>query len=75
MDRTVVLPVGSTRAVVSVPVVDDRIHEPVERFSVRLTRPAGLRLGVRTRVVTILSDDAPPPPPPPPPPEEGTATD
>ena len=66
VSRTVVFPVGSTRASVTIPVVDDRLHEPVERFTVRLSQPSGLRLAAAARTATILSNDAAPPPPPPP---------
>lgn len=63
--RTLRFPVGTTRATVSVPVVDDALHEGVERFAVRLSSPSGLRLVTTARTATILSDDPEPPPPPP----------
>lgn len=61
--RTVRFPVGTTRATVSVPVVNDALHEGVERFAGRLTSPSGLRLATVARTATIVSDDPAPPPP------------
>jgi len=63
--RTVVIAAGSTSALVSIPVVDDRVFEHVERFTLRLTQPRGLGLTGATRTVTIVSNDAAPEPPPP----------
>jgi peptidoglycan/xylan/chitin deacetylase (PgdA/CDA1 family) len=66
LNRTVVFPSGSTRATISIPVVDDRVVEGVERFTLRFTNASGLRLTTGSRGMTIVSDDAAPPPPPPP---------
>ncbi len=68
VSRRVEFAVGATRATLTVPVVDDADVEDVERFTVRLGSPSGLKLATRSRSVTITSDDAAPPPPPPPPP-------
>jgi hypothetical protein len=46
-------------------VVDDRVVEGVERFTLRFTNASGLRLTTGSRAMTIVSDDAAPPPPPP----------
>lgn len=63
VSRRVVFPVGSTRATVAIPALDDRLVEGVERFTVRLVQPRGLRLTTGSRQATIVSDDAPPAPP------------
>ena len=68
VSRRVEFAVGATRATVTVPVIDDAEFEDVERFTVRLGSPSGVRLTTTSRSVTITSDDAAPPPPPPPPP-------
>ena len=60
VSRTVVFPVGSTRAAVLVPVVDDALFEPTERFVVRLGAARGLRPSVTARSVAVLSDDPAP---------------
>ena len=62
--RTLVFPVGTTRITFSVPVVDDRLHEPTETLQVRLGEADGVRLVSTTRSASIVSDDPEPPPPP-----------
>lgn len=57
VSRTVVFPVGSTRATVTVPVVDDARFEPLETYGVRFSLARGLRTPVRPTTVTVLSDD------------------
>ena len=66
--RTVVFPVGSTRATVLVPVINDSLFERTERFVVRFGAARGLRPSVSARSVAILSEDPPPKPATPPPP-------
>jgi peptidoglycan/xylan/chitin deacetylase (PgdA/CDA1 family) len=65
--RTVVFPVGSTRASLLVRVVDDALVEPTERFLVRLSDARGLRRAASARSVAIRSDDVAPRPKPAPP--------
>ena len=57
VSRTVVFPVGSTRATVTVPVVDDTRFEPLETYAVRFSLARGLRPAARPTTVTVLSDD------------------
>ena len=56
-------PVGTTRAWVDVPVLDDAIYEPMEDFHVVFDSPFGLVVERTDHVGTIASDDPPPPGP------------
>ena len=67
VSRTVVFPVGGTRASLVVRVVDDVVAEPTERFVVRLSDARGLRRAGSSRSVAIRSDDVAPRPKPAPP--------
>lgn len=60
----VYFPVGTTRAWVEVPVIDDPTHEPVETFRVVLDSPSGVVIGRAARTGSITSDDPEPAPPP-----------
>jgi peptidoglycan/xylan/chitin deacetylase (PgdA/CDA1 family) len=53
-------PVGTTRAWVEVPVVDDATYEPVEDFHVVLDSPLGVVVERADHVGTIASDDPAP---------------
>ena len=55
------IPVGSGRARIRVPVVDDRIEERDETFLLRLQAVSGLRMADPWAQGTILDDDAPEP--------------
>jgi hypothetical protein len=48
---------GQRRRVVSVPVKSDQLQEGPEKFSLRLRKPAGARVGDGTGVATIVDDD------------------
>ena len=50
-------PVGTTRAWVNVPVLDDAAYEPIESFRVVFDSPFGVVLTRREQVGTIRSDD------------------
>ena len=56
-------PVGTTRAWVDVPVLDDAIYEPLEDFHVVFDSPFGLVVERADHLGTITSDDPPPPGP------------
>lgn len=58
--RRVRFPRGTRRAVVEVPVLDDRLDEPLERLRVRLDRPRRLRVGDGTARGVVRDDDPPP---------------
>jgi peptidoglycan/xylan/chitin deacetylase (PgdA/CDA1 family) len=51
-------PVGTTRAWVSVPVIDDAAYEPTETFQVVLDAPSGLVIRRAEQLAHITSDDA-----------------
>ena len=74
VSRTIVFPVGSTRATVLVPVVNDSIFERTEHFVVRFGVARGLRPSVWSRSVAILSDDPAPTPAPTPTPTPSAVT-
>ncbi|MDX2035316.1 MAG: Calx-beta domain-containing protein [Isosphaeraceae bacterium] len=55
----VVFAPGVATAVIRVPLIPDRSHEPTESFVVRLTDPSGLSVGGTTSAtVSIIDDDA-----------------
>lgn len=56
----VIFPVGVTRRSVYVSAKGDVLDEPVERFSLKLSRPRYLRLADATGVGRILDNDKPP---------------
>lgn len=56
----VAFPVGTTRAWVDVPVIDDADYEPTEDFRVVFDSPFGVVIARRTQVGTIASDDPAP---------------
>jgi peptidoglycan/xylan/chitin deacetylase (PgdA/CDA1 family) len=56
----VAFPVGSTRAWVDVPVIDDATYEPIEDFHVVFDSPFGVVIARADHVGTITSDDAGP---------------
>lgn len=60
--RHVVLrfPAGAMSAQVRIPILDDALDEPVERFEVVLSHPTGLRIGTARGTVAIADRDAPP---------------
>jgi hypothetical protein len=51
---------GEDTTTVTVPIVDDAINEPTERFFVDLTNPAGASIDDDRGIGTILDDEAPP---------------
>lgn len=53
----VAFPVGTTRAWVDVPVLDDTAYEPTEDFRVVFDSPFGVVIARRTQVGSITSDD------------------
>jgi hypothetical protein len=53
-------PVGSTRAWVDVPVVDDAAYEPTEDFHIVFDSPFGVVIARTDQVGTIASDDPAP---------------
>ena len=65
---SLVLPAGAASVNLGVPLIDDAILEPDERFELRISSPVAATLGDASGVATIVDNDAPPPPPPPPPP-------
>lgn len=60
--RHVVLrfPAGALSARVRIPLLDDSLDEPVERFEVVLSHPMGLRIGTGRGTVAIADRDGPP---------------
>lgn len=60
----VAFPVGTTRAWVDVPVLDDADHEPTEDFRVVFDSPFGVVIARRTQIGSITSDDPAPVTPP-----------
>jgi hypothetical protein len=56
----VVIPAGAKAVAVRVPVLDDALDEPTERFRVRIFDPAGASIVDRAGRVSILDDDAAP---------------
>lgn len=58
---TLVLPAGTTQALVDVPVLDDAADEPAESFELRLSSPVAASLANGTATATILDNDEPPP--------------
>jgi hypothetical protein len=61
---TLVLPAGSTQALVDVAVIDDSADEPAESFELRLASPVSATIGDGVATATILDDDEPSAPPP-----------
>lgn len=57
---------GSPTAQVTVPIVDDQVHEDDRTFTVRLTDAKGARIDGASATVTIRDDDPAPVVPPPP---------
>lgn len=55
------IPAGSTTATINIPIIDDRIDEPDQSFSVAISAPVNANLGVPVNsTVTIAdNDDAP----------------
>ena len=51
---------GTTRQVVSVPVLDDALDEGEEDMRLKLSKPGGARLGDGTAIGTIVNNDAMP---------------
>jgi len=60
VEGTLTFTPGETEAAIRVDVLDDRIDEPDETFTIRLTGPVGAVLVAGEAVGTILDDDAPP---------------
>jgi hypothetical protein len=56
----VVIPAGAKAVSVRVPVLDDALDEPTERFRVRIFDPVGASIVDRSGRVSILDDDAAP---------------
>jgi hypothetical protein len=56
----VVIPAGAKAVSVRVPVLDDALDEPTERFRVKIFDPAGASIVDRSGRVSILDDDAAP---------------
>lgn len=56
-------PVGTTRRVVRIRVLDDLLDEPEERLELRLSGPRGLRITDGTGIGVIVDDDPTPPDP------------
>ena len=54
------IPAGRRDARVAVPLLDDRLDEPDETFTVELSEPTGVTLANTRAVGTILDDDAEP---------------
>ena len=57
---TLVIPAGSTRGVIQVPVLDDPFDEDDEDLRVTLSNPTHVRLGISSAAGTILDDDQSP---------------
>ncbi len=57
---TATIVAGMTTATVSVPILDDTIHEDNETFNVNLTNPTNATIADAQGVGTIIDDDAPP---------------
>ncbi|HEX4492043.1 MAG TPA: Calx-beta domain-containing protein [Acidimicrobiia bacterium] len=57
---TVKFAAGATTAIVSVPVVDDSVHESPETFELRVYQPDGVTIGDGSGTGTILDDDRAP---------------
>ncbi len=49
---------GESAKTIAVPIVNDALHEPAERFSLRLTSPTNASFGDANGVVTIGASDA-----------------
>jgi hypothetical protein len=60
---------GDSSKTISVPILDDTVHEATESFGLSLTSPSGAAAGGNdlAATATIADDDAEAPPPPPPP--------
>ena len=59
-EGVVSIPAGLRDARVAVPLLDDRLDEPDETFTVELSEPTGVTLANTRAVGTILDDDAEP---------------
>ncbi len=59
----VVFPPGLTNLIVTIPLIDDALHEPVESFLVDLEFPENVDLGVPRLTLTVTIEDDDPVPP------------
>jgi hypothetical protein len=57
------IPAGALSGTVGVPLVDDSVIEPDEKFGLRISKPVNATLGRATGIGTITDNDTPPPPP------------
>lgn len=59
---TVTIAAGQTQAVIKIPVINDKLVELTETFTVMLSSPKGATLGTSTATATILDNDVDPNP-------------